>query len=184
MASAAGRKDRYATDVEPRLDEITEWARTMTEQQICENLNISHQTMARYKKAHPELKEAIIKGRTNVVSDLKKTLINRALGYTYTETKVTTERLELNFKQKVMLKQLGYDDDDFKGMKVIRETKAEKHLPPEVTAINRLLINYDKEWQNDPDAMKIKKEELKLKQDKAKEDDDWVAVEDDDNESS
>lgn len=163
MAAKLGRQDRYATDVEPRLDEIREWARSMTEIQMMEMLNIGKTSWAKYKNQHPELKQAIIDGRTSLVADLKSAMIKRALGYDAEEKKVTTEKFNLTQKQQVMLKALGYNDADFDGMQVVRATVSTKHFAPDVNALNRLLLNYDKDWENDPSILRLKEDEVKVK---------------------
>lgn len=167
MANQRGRKDKYYTNVEPRLEEIKNLARFMTEKELCAVLDVAPSTFANYKNDHPELRQVMLEGRTSLINDLKETMIQRALGYNATEKKTTTEKLKFTFKQKAMLKALGYTDADL-DVHVVHETESVKHYPADVNALNRLLLNYDKTWLNDPSATDIKQKELKIKELQAK----------------
>lgn len=146
----AGRKSKYSTHVEPRLAEITEMAKSLTERQIAENLGVGYRNFCDYKSKYPQLEQAIKSGRQKLVIDLKNTLITKAKGYMYEETKTVTEN---NGKKKTEI--------------------YTKYAHPDVAAINLLLKNYDKEnWSNDPQMMDIKKKELELKE-KAAELNNW-----------
>ena len=98
MASA-GRKGKYDTHVKPYLSEIQKWCNSLTEEQICKRLGVGKTAWNEYKKTHSELAEAIKNGRSDLVSDLRSALIQKAKGYDYTETKVTTERLKIRKKE-------------------------------------------------------------------------------------
>ncbi len=138
----AGRKNKYDTHVKPYLNQIQEWANTMTEAQICVRLGVGKSAFSEYKRTHSELLEAIKKGRQDLVSDLRSALIRRACGYLYTERKTIVE-------------------DD----KVVRMETVEKFMPPDVAALNLALKNYDKDnWANDPQALALRKRELDLRE--------------------
>lgn len=138
----AGRKNKYDTHVKPYLNQIQEWANTMTEAQICVRLGVGKSAFSEYKRTHSELLEAIKKGRQDLVSDLRSALIRRACGYSYTERKTIVE-------------------DD----KVVRTETVEKFMPPDVAALNLALKNYDKDnWANDPQALALRKRELDLRE--------------------
>lgn len=143
------RPEKYEEYVKPRLDEITEMARTMKDEQIAEALGIVPSTWYRYKSEHSELKEAVKKGRLKLAEDLKSTLIRKAQGFNYEEKKIIKE----------------------KGV-VIREEIYTKASPPDVAAINLLLKNYDPDWRNDPAEYELKKKALEL-QEKKLEDSKW-----------
>lgn len=143
------RPEKYEEYVKPRLDEITEMARTMKDEQIAEALGIVASTWYRYKSEHSELKEAVKKGRLKLAEDLKSTLIRKAQGFTYEEKKTIKEN----------------------GV-VIREEIYTKASPPDVAAINLLLKNYDPDWKNDPAEYELKKKALEL-QEKKLEDSKW-----------
>ena len=89
-----GKPRKYDDYVKPYLPLISEWCRTMTEQQIAEKLGIAYSTFNQYKVDYPEVKEAIKKGRQKIVAELKGSLIKKANGYEYTEKKVTTEHVK------------------------------------------------------------------------------------------
>lgn len=143
------RPEKYEEYVKPRLDEITEMARTMMEEQIAEALGIAKSSWYKYKAEHAELSDAVKKGRTKLATDLKSTLIRKAQGFTYEEKKIIKE----------------------KGV-VIREEIYVKASPPDVAAINLLLKNYDPDWRNDPAEYELKKKALEL-QEKKLEDSKW-----------
>jgi hypothetical protein len=128
--------------VKPYLEDIKKWCQTMTEKQIAKRLGVAYSSWCLYKNDYPELSETIKKGRQNLVTDLKSTLIEKAKGFQYTEKKV--------------IKQDGV---------VVREEIYTKSSLPDVAAINLLLKNYDAEnWSNDPAVLELRKKELELKE--------------------
>lgn len=146
-----GRPSKYESHIKPNLEKITEMCQTMTEKQIAESLGIGHTAWAKYKKEYTEFADAILKGRQNLVAELKSTLINKAKGFGYTERKIVKE-----------------------DGKAIREEIYERKSLPDVAALNLLLKNYDAEnWSNDPQYMAIKREELELKKKQA-EQNEWT----------
>ncbi len=150
-----GRKSVYDTHIEPRLEEIKKWVEEgATEQQIYENLGISKTAFYKYKSENAEFSELLKKGRRNLVGQLRGALVKKALGgYTY-ETKKTVTKTDGNQKS------------------ITIET-SEHYAEPDVAALNLCLKNYDPDnWANDPQMMKLKREELELKKEQA-EKDDW-----------
>lgn len=140
--SKTGRKTKYFSHVEPYLDEISEWCRTMTEAQIAKKLGVAYRSFCDYKNKYPQLMQALKKGRQDLVVELKSTLISKAKGYMYEEVKVIT------------------DSDGYEKKEIIK-----KYSHPDVAAINLLLKNYDKEnWANDPQMIALRKKELELKE--------------------
>ena len=145
-----GRPSKYQKHVEPYLSEIAEMALTMTERQIATTLGVSYSAFRDYKEQYPALKKTLLQGRKELVAELKSTLISKAKGYQYKESKTTY-------------------------INGVEEKKEEivKYSHPDVAAINLLLKNYDKDnWANDPQMLKIKQEELELKK-KSIENGDW-----------
>ena len=101
---------------------------------------ISVSTWCEYKNKYPELKEAVKRGREQLVAQLKSTLIEKAKGFHYEETKTIVE-----------------------GGVITKKEIYEKTALPDVAAINLLLKNYDRDnWANDPQALSLKREELEL----------------------
>ena len=141
-----GRKNAYETIIKPRFDDILKWLRSgATEEQICKNLGISQQTFYKYKQENTEFSEFLIKGRQNLVEQLRGALIKKALGFDYAESKVTTKIVD--------------------GKEQTTTEITTKAALPDVAALNLCLKNYDSEnWANDPQALKLKEKELELKQ--------------------
>lgn len=140
---AGGRKVRYESYVKPHLDEIPQWMQTMTEEQIARRLGIAASTWYDYKNKHAELAEAVIKGRQDLISDVKSALIKRAKGFEYTEKKEYSK--------------MSADD-----IAVYEETVT-RYVPPDVGACNSILQNLDNNWYRDKAAYMLKKREHELK---------------------
>lgn len=128
------RASKYETYVKPHLEDIRKWVLDLNEKQIAEKLGITQASLENYKKKFPELAEALIKGRQDLVLDLKDSLRKKARGFYYTETKTTIK------------------DENGKKTKYIE--KHEKYAQPDTGAIHLLLKNLDEEWHND-DAVTI-----------------------------
>lgn len=139
---AKGRPSKYKSHVEPYLEKIKEMALTMTEAQIAQTLGVSYTVFREYKRQYPALKDALKKGRADLVMELRSTLIQRAKGFQYEETKVIKEKGE-----------------------IVREERAIKSALPDVAALNLLLKNYDREnWANDPQMLDLRKKEIELRE--------------------
>ena len=148
-----GRKSRYETHVEPYLEDIRRWYQLLNEGEIAKKLGIGITSFEKYKKEHPELREALREGRSELVEDLKLTLKKKAKGFHYTERK-TTVRTE--------------------GDRVITTTEEnERYAPPDTGAIHLLLKNLDDSWRNDDKpTMDLRREKLENDKKKA-ENADW-----------
>lgn len=134
-------------DILARLDDIEKWARQgETDEAIASRFGITRATLYNYKKEYFDIFDAIKKGRSKFVKQIKGSLAKKAKGFKYKET--VTEVL--------------YDKD---GNKVYEKTKTHhKYSPPDTAAANLLLKNYDKEeWANDPQLLELKKQELEVK---------------------
>ena len=142
-----GRADKYETHVKPRLAEITELRRTHTERQIAGLLGVSKASFENYKKLHPELKEALKKGTERLVDELKETLIKKARGFYYEETKTTV---------------IQSGDSE-----TIKEETFRRYALPDTGAAHILLKNLDPEWRNDDmTTVKLKQEKLEIEKNK------------------
>lgn len=140
------KNTNYKDDVKPHLDEIALLAETLTQKQIAETLGISEATLYSYKRKYPEFAQALKKGHFKVVKDLRSILIQRAKGGKYTEKKSI-----------------------IKNGVVVSEEVYERYMLPDVAAINLALKNYDKDnWANDPQALDLRKKEIKLKEEEIK----------------
>lgn len=160
-----GKPGKYDEYVKPYLPLISEWCRTMTEQQIAEKLGIGYSTFNQYKVDYPEVKEAIKKGKQNLVAELKSALIKKAIGYEYTETKETTERVKWPEDVRAMFLDAGFTPEQIDSARTVKTEVAHKKMSPDVAALNLALKNYDKEaWANDPQMLELKKKELELRE--------------------
>lgn len=160
-----GRPNKYKTHVEPYLDKVKEMALVMNEEQIAKTLNVGTTTFYEYKKKYPELREALKKGRRELVYELRSTLIQRAKGYDYTETKTVTEKLKVPENVRAALISTGVKPEDIDNAKVIKTEVMKKHLHPDIAALNLALKNYDKEnWANDPQLLALREKELALRE--------------------
>lgn len=143
-----GRKNLYETLVQPKLKEIPEMVGTMTEEQIAKRIGISRRSLEKYKQQHEELRAALLKGREDLVQDLKTTLKKKAQGFYYKETKTTIRK------------------DGDKTIKVIEEF--EKYAQPDTGAIHLLLKNLDETWRNDDrETMDLKRQRLEMEKEKS-----------------
>ena len=148
-----GRKNAYETNIKPRFSEICDWLKHgATERQIAYNLGVSYSTLNKYKVEKIEFSELLKNGRQSLVLELRGALVKKALGYRFTEIKKYTKIENGNTVQ------------------YIEETTRES--APDVAALNLCLKNYDSEaWANDPQMLKLKREELALKKELA--DNNW-----------
>lgn len=168
----AGRKNKYEEFIKPYLTQVTDWSRDMTEKQIAARLGVSQSTFSEYKKAYPELLEALKKGKTMLVSELRSALIKRAKGYPYTETKTVTEKVKWPEEIYEKLLDAGLTEKEIAESRLVKTEIMKKQMPPDVAALNLALKNYDKDnWANDPQMLEIRKKELQLMERKA--DNDW-----------
>lgn len=136
-----GRKNKYNTHVKPYLQQVSEYALTMTDEQIAAALGVGKSTFAKYKAENVELQEALKNGRAKLVAELKSTLIQKARGYHYEERKTILE-----------------------NGAVVREEVNRKYAQPDTGAAHLLLKNYDEAWSNDPQMQALKERELELKE--------------------
>ena len=84
--------DKYTQLVATRLIEVEAWARDgLTQEQIAHNLGISLSSLKNYAKAHPELMQAMVKGREVADILVENALFKAAIGYQYTEQTATVK---------------------------------------------------------------------------------------------
>lgn len=152
--SKRGRKSVYDTVIFPNINKIEEWVKSgATEKQICEALGISVSAFNVHKEKK-ELKEALKKGRSSLVLDLRSEMIKKAFKHTL-ETKKT------------------YVTQDENGSTRKHTEITTKEVDGDTGALHLLLKNYDKDnWKNDWDSYELKKAELELKK-KLADDKDW-----------
>ena len=142
-----GRKSRYETHVEPHLDDIRRWYQLLNEGEIARKLGIGVTSFEKYKREHPELREALREGRFELVEDLKLTLKKKAKGFSYTE------------KKRVIR--------DENGKKTTTVEEVERYIPPDTGAIHLLLKTLDENWRNDDKpTMDLRREKLRIDREK------------------
>lgn len=143
-----GRQDRYQSHIQPRLAEISSLCETMTEAQIAQMMGVAPRTFQKYKAEHADLREALQKGTTRLVAELKDTLKRKARGFHYTETKKTIK--------------------DIDGVRTQVVEEYERYSLPDTGAIHLLLKNLDENWRNDDKpSFDLKREKLELEKQKA-----------------
>ena len=147
-----GNKSKYEELVIPRLKDITKWTEDLTDAEIAERLNISRRTFATYKKEHPELREAIEKGKKVLVQQLKDTLKKKAKGFYYEEVKTI----------KIHNPDADADQEWIERIEINR-----KYAQPDTGAAHLLLKNLDPNWRNDDrETLDIKKKQVELQKQK------------------
>ncbi len=110
-------------EVESKLVLVEAWCRDgLLEKDICHNLGISEQTLNVYKHAHPELREALKRGKEVVDIAVENALFKRTQGYAYEE--ITRELVTIKDK-------FGYPILDENGA-VKQELKITKVVTKEV----------------------------------------------------
>lgn len=81
-----GRRNRYEDKVKPYLEKIRRWRRDgLTEEQICNLLGVGVSTFARYKNDFEELREALKRGKEDLIGELEDSLYKKAMGFEYEE---------------------------------------------------------------------------------------------------
>jgi len=96
-----GRKSKYYTHVEPKLDLIEDWRQKGdTEEQISNKLGISYKSLNEYKLKFPQFTQVLRASKERLAINLKKSLWKEALGYEYEEVKKTEEKSYLGNKTK------------------------------------------------------------------------------------
>lgn len=81
----------YDTLVEPRLDDIREWARTgSTEKEIAKALGISYSAFRLYKNKNPRLQGILTESKKEADETVLGTFYKIATGYSYKTSKTET----------------------------------------------------------------------------------------------
>ncbi len=140
-----GRKGVYETKIQPKFQDIKKYLEEgLSERQIAYNLGIAYSTFNKYKKEKTEFSELLCNSRASPVKELENALFRRAIGCEYKER-----------RKKVI------------DGKVTEEIIIKESLP-EVSAIKYLLQNWG-DYTSDPQILSIKEREIKLKEEKLKE---------------
>lgn len=149
-------KSKYDSHVKPHLDKITKWTEDLTDEQIAARLKISRKSFIEYKKQHPELVEALEKGKKRLVVELKDTLKKKAKGFYYEEVKTV----------KIHNPDPEADQEWIEKIEINR-----KYAQPDTGAAHLLLKNLDPTWRNDDaETMKLKKQQVEIQKQKLEQD--------------
>ena len=118
-------KGKYADWITPDgLLLLEGWARDgLTDEQIAHNIGISTGTLYAWKNDHPEISEAIKKGKAPVDLEVENALLKKALGFTVTVKK------PIKLKTKKQLKDKGTIEEER-----IEYADEEIYIPPETAA--------------------------------------------------
>lgn len=149
-------KSKYDSHVKPHLDKITKWTEDLTDEQIAARLRISRKSFIEYKKQHPELVEALEKGKKRLVVELKETLKKKAKGFYYEEVKTV---------------KIHNPDSDAEPEWIEKVEINRKYAQPDTGAAHLLLKNLDPTWRNDDaETMKLKKQQVEIQKQKLEQD--------------
>lgn len=146
-----GRKSIYEDRIKSKFSEIKKMLEGgASEKQVAKSLGIAYSTFNKYKASEKEFAE-LLRGidRTQIVSDLRSALLKKALGFNYEEKK-------------------KYIKTDADGNENTYIEISQRVALPDVAAINLALKNWDSQnWSNDPQMMRLKREELDFKKEMA-----------------
>ena len=149
-------KSKYDSHVKPHLEKITKWTEDLTDEQIAARLKISRKSFIEYKKQHPELVEALEKGKKRLVVELKDTLKKKAKGFYYEEVKTV---------------KIHNPDSEAEQEWIEKIEVNRKYAQPDTGAAHLLLKNLDPEWRNDDaETMKLKRKQVELQKQKLDQD--------------
>lgn len=113
------------------------------EREIAKKIGVAYSSWNKYKAEKTEFVEHIKNARASLVSELKKALYKKAIGFTYQEREI-------------------YKTTDEDGNTKTNIKIHEKYSVPDVAAANLLLKNYEDEWANDPALLKLKQQAFEL----------------------
>lgn len=138
-------KRKYETHVLPKLNLVEAWARDgLVEKQIAHNLGIAVSTLNVYKNEHPELEEALARGKEVVDIEVENDLLKKCHGY--------NAKVKKTFK----LREVEYDPDTGKRVREYErlvDGYDEVHVPADITAIMFWLANRMRgKWQYRPEG--------------------------------
>ena len=87
-----GRPSKYETHVEPRIEEVRQWAKAgATNREIAAALGIDESVLYDYTKKFPEFSKAMTEGRMAGAAEVKTALLRLAVGYEVKETETKAE---------------------------------------------------------------------------------------------
>ena len=141
-----GRPNAWTERIEPRKDEIVEWAKAgATNREIAEALGVGYATFMDHVSKNPDFSDSLKQARLTGVPMVKLALMKRALGFFEEEVKTSIRK-----------------DDDGETKTFIE--KVRKYYPPDVGACQTFLRNNTEDFRDrDKSTYDFKQLELDLK---------------------
>ena len=145
--SKGGRPSKWSTHVEPRLEEVRQWAKAgATNREIAAALGIDESVLYDYQRQYPEFTKTITEGRMSGAAEVKTALLKLAVGFEATDTETKVEPGEDGKMHPTASKIL------------------KRQVPPDIRAIEAYLRNAADEWSDVDSASRMVKEaEAELK---------------------
>lgn len=127
----SGRPGKYEVYVQPHLERIKAWCRDgAIDEMIAEKLGISYSSFKNYKKAHQELRDALMESKADIDDKVVNALLKNALGYEVEETETHIKRID--------------------GREYVEKVTTKKQIPGDFKAQVYWLKNRrGPEWRND-----------------------------------
>ncbi len=146
----AGRRDKYQTHIEPRLEEIGWWARDgLVEAEMCKRLGVSVSGFALHKNRHIELMTVLKENREVADYRVENGLYKRAIGFEYEEV---TKEPALVTLIKLNRKNEKFDSDAFdkelKEHMVITKVVTKQVVPDTTAQIYWTKNRRPKQWRD------------------------------------
>ena len=141
-----GRPNAWTEKIEPRKDDIVEWARAgATNKEVAEALGIGYSTFCDHLSKNKDFSDSLKQAKLSGVPMVKLALYKRALGFEYEEKKT-------------------YMKKDENGVTMTYTEITKKQALPDVGAIQTYLRNNTEEFKDkDKTTYDLKEAELELR---------------------
>lgn len=127
---AGGRKTKYSNDFPVKAEGLARQG--ANDEQIAKGLGISLRVYYEYQQRYPQFREAILRGKAPVDTEVENALLKRCLGYEYNERHIETDSEGKPIKQRVIRKVCLPDVDAIKFWLSKRKRRewGNEDLPP------------------------------------------------------
>lgn len=136
---------------EQGITKIAGWAQDgLTDKQIAEKIGVSYSTFRTWRSKSPELETALQNGKDVADRKVERSLFERAIGYTYTEKKITESKSIRAAKTEIWEKHMPGDTTAMiywlknRKPEVWRERRDPEELNGDLAKIDALLDGLDK----------------------------------------